>query len=392
MTQRDAARRAPVTAAMDGAALRLGVGGTAAVAVTYGLARYGYGLFVPEFRRYFALSTTALGLIASASYVCYLLVVIGTGVLEARVGPRAPILLSGAMAASGMALMAAAMSAEVLAAGVLLAGSSAGLSWAPYSDAVAEEVPSASRPATLSMVSTGTSFGLVAAATIALVAGEAWRVVWIVFAACAVAATLYNAVVLPRGPAAQRRHREPLRPQWFVNRRTAPLLIYAFAYTMLGAVFLTYAVDLVRAAGLPSSAGPLLWVVIGLTGLSALRTGDLVERRGLSAACSLTIAGLVASVVALALAPGASLVAVAAAMTFGASYMVAGAVLAVWSSTVFADRPTIGFTAAIVMAALGSIAGPAVIGLLSSNVSLRVSFVLAAGLGALALLARPRSG
>ena len=372
------------------AALRLGVGGTAAVAVSYGLARYGYGLFAPELRRDFALSTTALGLLASVSYACYLVALVAAGVLEARAGPRAPVLLSGAMAAGGMGMMAAATSAEVLAAGVVLAGSSAGLSWAPYSDAVAEHVAPRSRAATLSMISTGTSFGLIVAASIAFVAGDAWRVVWVAFAACAVAATVYNAAVLPRGPSARRPQAERLGVRWFVNRRTAPLLSYAFAYTMLGAVFLTYAVDLVRSAGLPSSAGPALWVVIGLAGLSALRTGGLVERLGLGAARSLTIAGLAASVATLALAPGAWLVAAVAAATFGASYMVAGAVLAVWSSSVFADRPTAGFTAAIVAAALGSIAGPAAIGLLSDHVSLRLSFVVAAGFGALALVTRPR--
>ena len=45
--------------------LRLGLAGFAATAVAYGPARVGYGLFVPDFREAFGLSTGAAGLVGS---------------------------------------------------------------------------------------------------------------------------------------------------------------------------------------------------------------------------------------------------------------------------------------------------------------------------------------
>ena len=45
--------------------------GVAVIGATYGLARYGYGLTLPEFRAAFGLSTAAAGGIASGSLVAY---------------------------------------------------------------------------------------------------------------------------------------------------------------------------------------------------------------------------------------------------------------------------------------------------------------------------------
>ena len=45
--------------------------GIAVIAVTYGLARYGYGLYLPEFRAAFALSPTTSGAIAAGGYAGY---------------------------------------------------------------------------------------------------------------------------------------------------------------------------------------------------------------------------------------------------------------------------------------------------------------------------------
>ena len=55
----------------DRRGLPLVVGGTALIACTYGLARYGYGLFLPSFRADFALSSTLSGLLATGAFGSY---------------------------------------------------------------------------------------------------------------------------------------------------------------------------------------------------------------------------------------------------------------------------------------------------------------------------------
>ena len=45
--------------------------GLALIAVTYGLARFAYGLFLPEMRGAFGLSPSLLGAIGAGSYIAY---------------------------------------------------------------------------------------------------------------------------------------------------------------------------------------------------------------------------------------------------------------------------------------------------------------------------------
>src|SRR5919112_49060 len=62
--------------------------GLAMIAVTYGLARFAYGLFVPEMRESLDLSESVLGLIGAGSYAGYCFAVLGALLFTSRVGPR----------------------------------------------------------------------------------------------------------------------------------------------------------------------------------------------------------------------------------------------------------------------------------------------------------------
>src|SRR5215207_6791051 len=117
--------------ARSGAAWPAVSAGVGLVAVSYGLARYGYGLLLPDMRAAFGLSTTALGLVASTAYASYLLAVASAGALTARFGPRAVVISGGALAVAGMTVIAVAPSGAVLAVGVFFAGGSGGLVFPP---------------------------------------------------------------------------------------------------------------------------------------------------------------------------------------------------------------------------------------------------------------------
>jgi sugar phosphate permease len=69
-------------------AARLVSAGAACIAVTFGLARYGYGLMLPDLRAGLDLDSATLGVIGSGSFAAYLLATATSGLLAARVGPR----------------------------------------------------------------------------------------------------------------------------------------------------------------------------------------------------------------------------------------------------------------------------------------------------------------
>jgi len=105
--------------------------GAGIVAVPFGLARYGYGLLLPDLRAALQLDSAALGFIATGSFAAYLAATVASGVLAARLGPRLLVATGGALAVVGMLIVAAADGAVALAAGILVAGASSGLIFPP---------------------------------------------------------------------------------------------------------------------------------------------------------------------------------------------------------------------------------------------------------------------
>ena len=194
--------------------------GIGVVGVTFGMARYGFGLLAPDIRATFALSSSALGLLAAASYLAYLVSSLAAGLMTARLGPRAVVAVGGVLAVAGMTVAGLASTAGMLFTGLLVAGSSAGLVFPPFTDVVAGHLRPQVRSRVLSAISAGTGWGICVAAPVALVVGSAWRTAWLVYAALAAGATVWALLVLPgRDPAHAGQVVEPLRPSWFRSTR-----------------------------------------------------------------------------------------------------------------------------------------------------------------------------
>lgn len=383
---------------------RLALAGLSAIAVAYGFARYGYGLFVPTFREEFGLSTEAVGLVSSAGYAAYLSAMLLTGFLVGRVGPRFPVVTGAVCASVGMFLIATAQSSLPLVIGVVLAGSSPGFCWAPFSDAVAMLVEAERQGRVLSAVSTGTTFGLTVAGPVVLLTvgssgnDSGWRYAWAAFAIAALLVAFWNARLLPGEPYRKktagtggRSNASRVGIGWFLCRRSAPLLGQAFTYGLIAAFYYTYAVDLVRQSGLGEAWGPVLWSLVGVAGVTGLASGDAVSRFGLRNCLAACLGVLAVSIGALGLTEGSGLLVLVCAVAFGASYMPIAALLVVWSGSVFQESPATGFSAVLFSLAVGSIVGPAVLGGVAGNFDLKVAFWCAAALTAVSIVLRPGS-
>ncbi|MEX2425155.1 MAG: MFS transporter [Thermomicrobiaceae bacterium] len=375
---------------------QLTAAGLLAIAVAFGFARYGYGLFLPEFRNAFDLSTEVLGFIAAGAYASYLAALLITGALVARVGPRLPVVIGGLSAVAGMAMIALAANTPILVAGVLLAATSPGWSWAPFSDAVARMIDPESQSRTLSIITTGTTFGILVAGPAALVAGGAWRGAWVAFAVVALAVTAWNAFLLPAGPHGREGEDggaalPELRWEWFFGPRSVRLFAVAASFGFTGTVYWTYAVDLIsRSGGFTPSAGPLLWTAVGVAGIAGIATGDLISRLGLGSSLVAALTALGVATGLLGAAPMSWVALGISAALFGTSFMVMSALLVTWTSTVFPDQPGTGFSATQVFMAVGTITGPALMGVVAGRFGMETAFLVTALLALLTVLVRPR--
>lgn len=347
---------------------RVGGAGLLALVATYGIGRQAYGLFVPTFREEFGLRLDVLGFYASAAQLGYLVTTVAAGVVTARFGPRLPVVTGCLLLAVAAAMTASAPGATVLAAGVIAAGMSAGGTWAPFSDAIDGQVPLSGRRRALALVNAGSPVGLVVASSLVLVAGDQWRAVWWGFAAIGLvaAAAAWRAmspgVVRPEPVLG----RPPLT--WFFNSQSVRLFVVAFGASVTSGAYFAYAPDTAQDAGLAGWTGPAMWVVLGIAGaVVGVFSGGLANHYGLRGPLAVMLVLLGGAQLILLLAPGSVVAALASAALFGVGFTTGFALMAMWSQQVFHDRPTTGFTVAIVCAAGGFIVGPSLFGLLATH-------------------------
>lgn len=78
----------------------------ALTALSYGLARFAYGLLLPQIRTDLSLSATAAGWIGGSAFAAYCLGIMFAFLVGDRLGSRAMLMIAGSAATIGMALVA----------------------------------------------------------------------------------------------------------------------------------------------------------------------------------------------------------------------------------------------------------------------------------------------
>lgn len=369
---------------------RVGGAGLLALVATYGIGRQAYGLFVPTFRDEFALPLDVVGYYASAAQAGYLLATVAAGVLTARLGPRVPVVSGCVLLTAGAALTASATGPILLAVGIIAAGTSAGGAWAPFSDAVGHRVPAAGSRRALALVNAGSPVGLMVASALVLMAGDRWRTVWWLFAAIGlVAAVTAWRVLSPTAPNAPfERRRAPIG--WFFNPRSARMFVVTVGVSITSGAYFAYAPDTAQSGGLAGWTGPAMWACLGIAGAAVgVFAGGLANRHGLRMPLAVALVLVGASSLMLLAAPGSMVIALGSAALFGVGFTTGFALLVMWSQQVFHDRPSTGFTLAIVFIATGFIIGPSLFGAVATHIDRSAALIVVALPALLAVLVPP---
>lgn len=356
---------------------RIGLAGAAVVGVAFGMARYAYGLTLPNIREELGLSELVLGIIASATFAGYLAGLLLAGPLAARHGSRAPTTVGGASGVLGAVIVASAQSPGLLAAGVIVAGSAGGWVWAPYSDIVTRAVPLRQRPRALAIITTGTSGGLVLLGGLAVLAVlGSWRLIWVGIALAAVAAALVNLRLVPKTRPAPVMNNHHGVSSLFAALRGP--VAYSVAYFAAVVIYFTYAADVLGSGALPAGAVPALYAGIGLCGVVGVATGTFARRMGSSRVAGLSLGAVGVALAMLGLASDSLTATAVSACIFGAGYMTGSAVLAIWTAELVPGRAGEAFTACLIVGALSSVAAPALAGAVIPGLGLGPLLIFAA--------------
>lgn len=363
---------------------RVGVAGFVTTAVSFGPARSAYGLFLPEIRAGFDLSTSTLSMIAAVGYAGFLIGLIAAYFAEGANGPLAPILVGGTAATAGLAVVAVTTNTAVLAIAVATAASSAGFTWTPYNRLTQHRVASDRQDGTLAAVSTGTTIGLFATGGLALIVaagGVDWRIAWAVFAVIAALSAAVNVKLIPRDEPG--RHVQPIPDLRAALTATGSrrLLVIAVITGVVNSVWFSFGVDVVVSAdGIDwfdnRAIGPVMFMALGVAGLTGLATGHLIDRRGLAFALLTALLAMNISLVVIGMIPTHIAAALGSAALQGIGIMTVSAAMAAYSLRIHVQNPVAGFTLVLIALAAGNISGPAITGLVGERFGLETTFII----------------
>ena len=361
---------------------KLVASGLALIAATYGLARFGYGLFLPRFADAFEMGPGLSGAIQAGSFLSYCV----TALLAARLGsrPRLVIVLAGATAALGAAGVAAAPNAGVLAAAVVLAGAGAGFATPGLVTLIESNVESRRQENAQTIVNSGTGAGLVAAGSLLILVGSQWRLGWAAISAVVILAT---AATLrsdrKKKSAAPAPAPAPGRKELALLGR--PLLAAGLAGAASAAVW-TFG-RTVLAAGTETELYSIgAWMALGAFGMLGAGAGSIVQNGSLRTAWTVTTLLMAGATLLMGALPGIPAAAYTAAALFGASYIALSGVLIVWAVRILPEAGSAGTVALFIALAVGQAAGSLALGAVLRPEEPLPAFALAAALGVVAVL------
>lgn len=372
---------------MRGSALTVALVGSASIAVTYGLARFVFGLFLPAMRADLGIDPATAGIIGALPFASYVGAILAAPFASQALGVRRAAALTVGFAFVGLLTIAHAPGPWMLALGVVTCGISTGLSSPIMADAVHAGVPPAWRGRVNATINAATSVGIAVAPVTVAIFGAAWRPAYDVFALLAALAVVAALVFLPGREPAGTASRDASAPRRVRASRQqtldiARLSALAGLMGVVSGLYWVFAPDFaVNAGGLAQGAAAWLWLAVGIAGIAGMGAGDLVARHGPGISNAFAMAVLAAALTLLAANPAHLPLAIASAAAFGAAYMTLTGIYLVASTEIRADRPAAGAVVPFLAIACGQIAGSAAGGWLIDAVGYGTTFGAFAALG-----------
>ncbi|MBB5321617.1 MFS transporter [Marinobacter oulmenensis] len=364
--------------------------GAALIAISYGLARFAFGLFVPPIREDLALTPYMVGVIGALPLLSFALANLVAPLASVRLGARNTAMLSGAFGATGLGLISQASGAVSLGLGVVACGICTGLMMPALTAAMQALVDRSVHGRVSSVMNAGTSIGVaVSVPTVLFLAGE-WRYTYMVFAALAVIGVIATWSFIPSVSRVTPAN-AALPPisvmQWW---RLFRLSLFAFAMGFVSSAYWIFAPDLASTLG-SLSAGDTgwLWLGVGIAGLGGAVVADLADRNNPPITQALMLMMLASSLALLAASPGQLVIAVFSALVFGLAYMSLTGLYLMTGIRLLPGRLSMGPVLPFMAVSLGQAAGSPVVGLLVDVAGYADAFAVFSAVGILVALLSP---
>ena len=365
--------------------------GAALIAISYGLARFAFGLFVPPIREELGLSTSVIGVIGALPLISFLLATAIAPLVTALLGSRYAAMLSGLFGAGGLGLISQADGAVALGVGVFACGICTGLMMPALTAAMQAMVKRSLHGRVSSVMNAGTSVGVMVAVPTVLFLAGAWRLAYVSFALLAVLGLVAAWRFLPSVSRIVPANAVPPPPlselPW---SRLVRLSLFAYLMGFVSSAYWIFAPDLVvTLGGLPPSATAWLWLAVGLAGLGGAAVADLADRNNPPITQALMLMMLSASLAMLAASPAQPLLTAFSALVFGLAYMSLTGLYLMTGIRLLPGRLAVGPVLPFMAVSLGQASGSPVVGRLVEGFGYADAFAMLAAVGVLVAVLSP---
>lgn len=370
--------------------IKMALTGGALIAVTYGFARFVFGLFLPQIRIELGLDPSVAGVIGALPYLSFIGAILVAPLMTRLLNVRTAASGIGLIAFTGLLGIALSTGPVTLGLSVLCCGLSTGLSLPIMAEGVQHFVRSDRHGRVNAAINAATSVGIAVAALSVMGWSDAWRSSYAVFAGLAMIAIF---AVLCMMPAESPRKFRPSSQTGLKFSRLSLLrgksgkhmiclALVALAMGMVSAVYWVFAPDFaVNRGGLSSGQSALIWLVVGIGGLIGVYAGDLIDRYGFVRSHTMALAVLSGALYLLVLAPGNILSAMLSAVLFGAAYMTLTGLYLVASVRTTPESPSLGPVIPLISAASGQVLGASLAGWAISAGGYTTTFIVFAMAG-----------
>ena len=295
------------------------------IAITYGLGRFAFGLFLPEISEELSLDVEIAGAIAAVPFASFVGAIMLAPFTVRLLGTRIAAAISCFAAVAGLTAISLAQNAELLIVGLTVCGVSTGISSPIVAHAVHLTVQPRFRARVNSTINAAASLGIGMAVPAVLFFSDLWRSAYQAFGVLAILTGLAALLYLP-GRSNTHFHRVAKIPgpsvshsQW---KKIRHLSGFAAVTGFISAIYWVFAPDyIMNAGGISAETKAYVWLAVAVGGVLGGGAGDMAARHGHTMSHAFALTVLSASIALLGTNPGHVSFAYGSAAAFGAAYM-----------------------------------------------------------------------
>ena len=357
------------------------------IAITYGIGRYAYGLFLPEFIEDFSISLSFSGSLSGWATALYATLAVVCAIIAKRYRPILFILIGGMLTVLGMLLIATSKHYLAFSSGVILASFGAGIIPPAYFEIIGQLIDEEKQDLVTVCVSTSGTFGLAVCALAAHLIGTEWRLAWLLFSLVSLLVVLLNVMAVPwsnlpdnsTGVSVIPRKLSELLPDGW---RT--LFAMSSCYGAALSIYYTFSISYLRFELQRADITDMFWLLIGLSGILAiLVTSMLVAKIGVIRTICFSYAMLACAFLVIhAWGIGSILV---SGFIFGIFSIVPNSACLIFANRIYNERFSLGWGVVFVTMSVGMTIGVTLAGFAADTFSIQNVFNVVSAL--LAILA-----